>query len=138
MPEHDQVRAGEPAAHPGEPAHSRAAVVHHRDAQPIQFEFGGLRGAPVGHVRAVVVPEHGGHRRVLGQFGQDRGRADVARVQDEVGAPQLLGHLRRAGPPAPRGVSIGQRDHPHEAILPRRRPRAAGLRHKFLTVPICA
>src|SRR5260221_12802942 len=34
MPEHDQLRAREPAAAPGAPAHGLAAIVQHRYGQP--------------------------------------------------------------------------------------------------------
>ena len=58
--------------------------------------------------------------QVLRQLGQNRGRADIARVQDEVRSAQFCRHTRRAGPPPPGGVSIGQHDDPHEVILRRR------------------
>ena len=113
VPEHHEVRCGELAAHPHQAPGGGAAVVHHRHAEPVQVEFGGLGGAPGRHIRLVVVPEHGGHRSVLGEFGEDRGGADVARVQDQVRVAQVLGHPGRAGPPPARRMSVSQDHDPH-------------------------
>ena len=113
MPEHHQVRARERAAHPGQPARGRSAGVQHAHPEPLQVELGGRRGAPFGHVRAVVVPGHRGHRGVLRQFGQDGGGADVARVQDQVRLAQVFGPPGRADPPPPRRMSVSQDHDPH-------------------------
>ena len=102
--------------------HGRTGVVHDGHAQAVQVEFGGLGGAPVRDVRFVVVPEHGRHGRVLGQSSQDQGGADVTRVQDEIRPAQVLRHPRRAGPPAPRGVGIGQHYDSHESSHGRKPP----------------
>jgi hypothetical protein len=115
--EHHQVSAREPAPHPAQAACRLAAVVQHRDPEAVQVELRRLGRAPGGHVRAVVVAADRVHRRVLAELVQHRGRAHVARVQDDVGLPQVPGDPRRARLPAARRVRVGQGHHPHPAIL---------------------
>jgi hypothetical protein len=88
--------------------------VQHGHAEAVQVEFGDRGGAPVGNVRLVVVSDHGDDRRVLGQFGQHRGGADIARVQDQVRGSQVGGDRLRADPPPARPVSIGKHHHAHD------------------------
>jgi hypothetical protein len=116
-PEHDQAGLRKLTAQPEDPASRLAAVVDHRDPQPVQVEFQGRGRAPAGHVRAVVVADHAPDRRVASQLGQHGGGADVAGVQDQVGLAQLRRHRRRAALPAPRRVSVGDGHDPHQLIL---------------------
>ena len=120
--EDDQLRAGEPAAHPGRAARRRAGVVDHGRPEPAQVQLQRVRRAPGRDVRAVVVTPDRPDRGVGGQLVQDARGAHVARVQDEVRAAQVLRDRGRAGPPAARRMRVGQHDHLHGPILP-----AAGL-----------
>ena len=77
-----------------------------------------VSGAPT--VGAVVVALDHVDRRVGGEFVEHPGDADVTRVQDQVGVPEMLGHTRRTGLPPPRGVGVGQRHnlHVHSVACP--------------------
>jgi nitroreductase len=113
VPEHDQVRRGEPAAHPDQPVRGLPAVMHHGNAQAADVEFGRLRRTPRRDVGTVVVSGHGQHRRVLRQLIEHRGGTYVTRVQDQVRAAQVLRHARRAALPPPRCVRIRQHHNAH-------------------------
>src|ERR1035441_2840937 len=118
MPEHHEIRAGEPAAHPHDTSGGGPAVVHHRHAETVQVQLRGLASPPSGHVRAVVVAEHGDQGRVFRQLGEHRRDADVTGVQDKVRVAQVRGHPGRGNPPAPGRMSISQNDNPHSTIMP--------------------
>ena len=121
--------------HPAQPAGRGAAVVDHRDRQALRGERGRLGRAPGGDVGAVVVADDGGHRRVLGQLVEHGGRADVARVQDQVRVAELGRDRGRAGLPAPGSVRVGQHDDPHHGgALPSCASHSAGRINVLVTV----
>src|ERR1022692_4469966 len=135
MPEHHEIRAGEPAAHPHDTTGGGPAVVHHRHAETVQVQLRGLASPPSGHVRAVVVAEHGDQGRVFRQLGEHRRDADVTGVQDKVRVAQVRGHPGRANPPAPGRMSISQNDNPHSTILPGRGWGGASISRWLFHVP---
>ena len=126
--EHDELGGGEAAAQPCGPALGRAAVVDHRDREPGEVQFQGVRRAPGGDVRAVVVAADRAHRGVAGELVQHAGRADVPGVQDQVRGVQVRGDRRRAVLPPPRRVRVGQdRDlHPGPSVASSRSRSRAG------------
>jgi hypothetical protein len=120
VPEYDETGGREQAPHASQPAAGLPAVVDHRDREARQVELQRLLRAPGGHVRSVVVADDCAHRCVLGQLIQDLRRADITSMQDQVSPAQVRTDFRRAGPPPPRRMSIGQHDNAHPVILPGR------------------
>src|ERR1017187_6968331 len=91
MPEHHEIRAGEPAAHPHDTSGGGPAVVHHRQAKTVQAPTRGLASPPSVLVKAVVVAEHGDQGRVLLQLGERDLDADVTFVRDKVRVAHVRG-----------------------------------------------
>ncbi len=96
MAEDHDVGVGEAAAQPGGPAARRAAVVDHRHAHARQIQLDGL--GKLADQLAVVVAEHGVHRRVPPEVLEHVRDDDVAGVQDVVGRVRQLPYARRQRP----------------------------------------
>jgi hypothetical protein len=108
MPVGDDVAAGEELAQALVPAHSRAAVVDEPDPKPIEL---GRRSHRKGgaEVSVVHVPLDGDHRAEALEVGEDRGRREIAGVDDGVRGFEDPKAVRRERTRAAREMRVSQK-----------------------------
>ena len=104
----DDVAAGEKLAQALVPADSRAAVVHEPDPKPFDL---GRRSHRKGSAELAVVhvPLDGYHRAQALQVGEDRGRREVAGVNDSVRGFEDPQAVRRQRARAAREMRVSQK-----------------------------
>ena len=108
--EDDHRRVGEAAAQATGPPGTWPGVVDHPDAHAHDVDHQLLRQTP--DQLEVVVAEHGVDRCELRQLVEQLGYEQVARMEDDVGAPELgaVHAVRQAAARAPPDVGVGQHD----------------------------
>lgn len=113
--EHHQVSSGEPAAHPPLPAGCGPRVVDHADPNAVQLQV-----EPVGQAAdegAIVVAEYGVDRRLLAERVEQVLGQDVAGVEHDVAAGEVLPHLDGQLAQIRPEMGVGQDEHTHPRII---------------------
>src|SRR3954447_3168858 len=115
VPVGDRVAPREARDEPRLPPRARSTVVRHADPDRPDLDDA-LRREQCAERRLVGIPVHRVHRRPeRAQLVEERDARKVARVQDYVGAAQLL-HARLGEPPgSPRKMRVGDDRDPAQA-----------------------
>ena len=113
VPVHDEVAAREAAQQPLVAAGARPAGVDDPDPQSLELDDERRREQRP-HLGVVGVPVHRVHGREGGQLAEDRGRDEVACVDDGAGAAQEGDAPLRQPPRAAREVRVAE-EHEHRA-----------------------
>jgi len=104
----DDIAAGEEFSQALVPTDNGAAVVNEPDSKPFELgrrSHGKRRAEPV----VIHVSMHGDHRAEALQIGEDRGRREVAGVDDDVRGFEDPQAVRRERPRAAREMRVSQK-----------------------------